>query len=79
MMYTNVPNRSSRRLTALQIGFEWPSVIPIHCGLISSYTAGIGSVDKFNIHSRYCIQFCFFDLGGFTLIHCQTLSSRLYS
>ena len=75
MMYTNVLNRSSRRLTALQIGFERPSVIPIHCGLISSYTAGlaafgeINSLDKFNVHNRYCIQFCFFDLGGFTLIH----------
>src|SRR5262249_53975844 len=85
MMYTNVLNCSNRRLTALQIGFERPSVIPIHCGLISSYTAGLAafgnsiySLDKFNVHSRYCIQFCFFDLGEFTLIHCRNLSSRLY-
>src|SRR5262245_52440423 len=66
-------------------GFERPSVIPIHCGLISSYTAGlavygeINILDKFTVHNRYCIQFCFFAFNGFTLIHCRNLGSRLYS
>ena len=56
-------------LTAPQIVSERRSVIPIHCGLICSYTAGlaafggINSVDKFTVDNRYCIQFCFFDLG----------------
>src|SRR5215510_14345543 len=72
-------------LTALRIGFERPSVIPIHCGLISSYTAGlavygeINILDKFIVHNRYCIQFCFFAFNGFTLIHCRNLGSRLYT
>jgi hypothetical protein len=57
MMHTNVLNRNSRGVTALRIGLERPSVSPIHCGLISSYTAGlaafgkINSLDKFNVHT----------------------------
>jgi len=40
-------------LKALQIGFERQSVIPIHYGLISSYTAGLAVYDGIKILDKF--------------------------
>jgi hypothetical protein len=40
-------------LKALQIGFERQSVIPIHRGLISSYTAGLAVYDGIKILDKF--------------------------
>ena len=51
--------------TARRIGFEQRSIIPIHCGLISPYTAGLAAfagmnaLDKFFVNAEYCFRFSF--------------------
>jgi hypothetical protein len=40
-------------LTVLQIGFERQFVIPIHCGLISSYTAGLAVHDGIKLLDKF--------------------------
>lgn len=57
--------------------------IPIHRGLISS-SAGLAafaknqSLDNFFLGRRYYVQFCVFDLRGFTPIRCREGGSILY-
>ena len=72
-------------LTAQRIGFEHRSNIPIHRGLISSYTAElaafvrIGSLDRLFANGEYCFQFCFCGIEKLRLIHCRNYGSRLNS
>jgi hypothetical protein len=70
--------------TALQIGFERQSVIPIHCGLISSYTTGLAVydgikiLDKFGLGGRYFEQFWCLRTSNGNPIHGRNDGSILY-